>query len=119
MTSGKQIVVYQSVFTVLRSSKVTKYHVAVQITHFSREYEEWPAFRDFFTSLIVKDTAFSDVIRMYYLKTSLKREVKLIVRNLPSTNDNFALVWKSLADHYENKRLLVCSFYSTLWLCQN
>jgi len=63
----------------------------IQIPHFSGEYEEWPAFRDLFTSLILKDTNISDVTRMHYLKTSLKGETELIVKNLSTTGDNFAL----------------------------
>ena len=59
----------------------------------------------------MKDIA---ITRMHYLKTSVKGETELIIKNLSLTGDNFAFAWKSLANHYENTRLLVRSFYSTL-----
>ena len=60
----------------------------------------------------MKDSNILDVTRMHYLKTSLKGEAELIVKNLPTTGDNFALAWKLLADRYENTRLLILSFHA-------
>ncbi|XP_018392758.1 PREDICTED: uncharacterized protein LOC108771854 [Cyphomyrmex costatus] len=86
----------------------------LQIPQFSGKYEDWPAYRDLFSSLFVKNSYISDVTKMHYLKTILKGDAELLIKNLPTTENNFSLAWQSLTDHYENTRLLVRSFYATL-----
>ncbi|KMQ85031.1 hypothetical protein RF55_16696, partial [Lasius niger] len=85
----------------------------IQLPSFSGKYEEWPAFRDLFRSLITQDPSVSGVERLHYLRTSVKGEAEQLIRNLPTTGDNFDRAWSMLADHYENKRLLVRSCFST------
>ncbi|KMQ82670.1 hypothetical protein RF55_22190 [Lasius niger] len=84
----------------------------IQLPTFSGKYEEWPAFRDLFRSLITTDASVSGVERLHYLRTSVKGEAEQLIRNLPTTGDNFDRAWSMLADHYENKRLLVRSCFS-------
>jgi len=79
----------------------------IQLPSFSGAYEDWPAFRDLFTSIIGKDGSTSQVEKLHYLKASLKGEAELLVRSLPTTSENYERAWKALTDHYENKRLLV------------
>lgn len=40
----------------------------IQLPQFSGRYEDWPPFRDLFTSLITNDQSISDVARLHYLK---------------------------------------------------
>lgn len=70
-------------------------------------YEDWLAFRDLFQSIIGKDATTTQVEKLHYLKTSLKGETKLLVRNLTTTGENYERAWRILSSHYENKRLLV------------
>jgi len=44
----------------------------ISLPHFSGRYEDWPAFRSLFKSLIAKDPSLTDVTRLHYLKASLK-----------------------------------------------
>ncbi|XP_011706167.1 PREDICTED: uncharacterized protein LOC105461365 [Wasmannia auropunctata] len=85
----------------------------IQLPNFTGKYEDWPAFRDLFTSLIAKEASISDVTKLHYLKVSLKGEAELLVRNLPTTDENFARAWQTLKDYYENTRLLVRSYYAS------
>ncbi|XP_070167796.1 uncharacterized protein [Polyergus mexicanus] len=82
----------------------------IQLPQFSGLYEDWPSFRDLFHSLIGKDTSAAPVEKLHYLKACLKGEAELLIRNLPTTDENFERAWKSLTDYYENKRLLVRSY---------
>jgi len=86
----------------------------IQLPSFSGAYEDWPAFRDLFISIIGKDGSTSQVEKLHYLKASLKGEAELLVRNLPTTSENYDRAWKALTDHYENKRLLVRGYISQL-----
>jgi len=78
----------------------------IQLPHFSGNYEDWPAFRDLFRSIIDRDLATTQVEKLHYLKTCLKGEAELLVRNLATTAENYERAWKILSDYYEIKRLL-------------
>jgi len=84
----------------------------IQLPHFSGKYEDWPAFRDLFQSLIGKDTLTTPVEKLHYLKACLKGEAKLLIRSLPTTSENLERAWDALIAYYENKRLLVRSYIS-------
>jgi len=61
----------------------------IQLPTFSGKYEDWPAFRDLFKSIIGKDTSTSSVEKLHYLKTCLKGEAELLIRSLTTTDENF------------------------------
>ncbi|KMQ86917.1 gag-pol protein, partial [Lasius niger] len=85
----------------------------IQLPTFSGRYEEWPAFRDLFQSLVIKDASVSGVERLHYLRTSVKGEAEQLIRNLPTTEENFTRAWSMMTEHYENRRLLVRSCFSS------
>ena len=84
----------------------------IQLPHFSGRYQDWPPFRDLFSSIIGKDSSTSKVEKLHYLKSCLKGEAELLIRDLPTTDENFQRAWKVLTDFYENKRLLTRSYLS-------
>lgn len=84
----------------------------IQLPNFSGKYEDWPAFRDLFRSVIIDDPSISDVTRLHYLKTSLKGEAESLIRSMPTTEPNFRRAWTTLVDFYKNTRLLVRSYYA-------
>ncbi|XP_077259719.1 uncharacterized protein LOC143896041 [Temnothorax americanus] len=57
---------------------------------FSGKYEDWPAFRDLFYSMVDRDSSLEDVERLHYLKTSLTDEASTLIRNLPTTGENYS-----------------------------
>ncbi|XP_024885612.1 uncharacterized protein LOC112463434 [Temnothorax curvispinosus] len=84
----------------------------IELPQFSGDYAEWPAFRDLFHSMVDKDSLLENVERFYYLKTSLKGEASLLLRNLPTTAESYTRAWEILTEHYPNKRLLVRSCFA-------
>lgn len=84
----------------------------IQLPQFSGKYIDWPSFRDLFQSVVGKDVNISDVEKLHFLKASLKGEAELLVRNLTTISENYSRAWTLLAEHYENKRLLVRSSFS-------
>lgn len=50
--------------------------------------------------------------KLHYLKTCLKDEAELLIRNLPITEENYERAWKVLRAYYENKRLLLRAYLS-------
>ena len=84
----------------------------IHLPTFSGTYTDWPAFRDLFQSLVIKDPSLSGVERLHYLKTSIKGEAEQRIKDLPVTNENFDRAWTILAEHFENKRLVVRTCFS-------
>ncbi|XP_071579066.1 uncharacterized protein [Temnothorax nylanderi] len=82
----------------------------IQMPEFSGKFEDWPAFRDLFSSIVVAEDSLSKVEKFHYLKTSVKGDAEQLIRSLPSTDENFERAWSTLNDHFENKRLLVRSY---------
>ncbi|XP_071575454.1 uncharacterized protein [Temnothorax nylanderi] len=84
----------------------------IQLPHFSGRYENWPSFRDLFHSIIGRDTTTTQVEKLHYLKTCLKGEAELLVRNIATTAGNYDSAWDILSAYYENKRLLTRAYLS-------
>ena len=51
--------------------------------------------------------------KLHYLKTCLKGEAELLIRNLTTTDNNYGKAWSLLREYYENKRLLIRSYLAT------
>lgn len=84
----------------------------IQLPQFSGKFEDWPAFRDLFQSIIGNDRSLSAVEKLHYLKVSLKADADALIKNLPTTTENYQRAWDSLVEQFENKRLLVRSCLS-------
>ncbi|XP_071581293.1 uncharacterized protein [Temnothorax nylanderi] len=84
----------------------------IQLPEFSGKYEDWPSFRDLFRSIIGRDATTTPVEKLHYLKTSLKGEAELLVRNIATTAENYDSAWGVLNAYYENKRLLTRAYLS-------
>ncbi|XP_070527742.1 uncharacterized protein [Cardiocondyla obscurior] len=75
----------------------------IQLPEFTGKFEEWPAFKDLFQSIISKDAILGDVEKLHYLKGCLKGEAEQMVRNIPMTSENYQRVWDLLEEHFANK----------------
>ncbi|KMQ87987.1 hypothetical protein RF55_12600, partial [Lasius niger] len=84
----------------------------IQMPHFTGKYEDWPAFRDLFQSIIGRDGSLSEVEKLHYFKVSLKSDAEALIKNIPTTAENYQRAWTTLSEQFENKRLLVRSCLS-------
>ncbi|XP_014487620.1 PREDICTED: uncharacterized protein LOC106751272, partial [Dinoponera quadriceps] len=85
----------------------------IQLSTFSGRFEDWPPFRDLFTSISIKDRTLSAVERLHYLKTNVKGNADSLIRCFSTTTENFQRAWDTLSGHYENRRLLLNSYYNS------
>lgn len=53
----------------------------IQLPQLSGKYEDWPTSRDLFTSILGRDPSTSSVEKLHYLKTCVKGEAELLIRN--------------------------------------
>ncbi|KYM97736.1 PREDICTED: uncharacterized protein LOC108778177 [Cyphomyrmex costatus] len=105
--SSSQVEVRSSVPLATSRSRTTL--PRIQLPRFSGKYEDWPAFRDLFLSIVHGDPSTTDVEKLHYLKSCLEKEAARLIKNLPTTAENYTRAWTALQEYYENKRLLVRS----------
>ena len=79
----------------------------INLPRFSGGYEKWPEFRDLFTPKIAINASFTNVDRMYYLKTNVEGEAAELIQNYHVEGDSFSRAWALFKDTYENMRLQV------------
>lgn len=84
----------------------------IQLPQFSGKFEDWPAFRDLFRSIVTEEASLSKVEKLHYLKTNVKGDAEKLIRDLPSTEENFERAWQILTEQFENKRFLERSYLS-------
>ncbi|KMQ83791.1 hypothetical protein RF55_19087, partial [Lasius niger] len=84
----------------------------IKLQQFSGAYEDWPAFRDLFLSVIGENTAISNVERLHYLRSCLQGPAEKLIRSLAVTGDNYNRAWSLLSKHYENKKELIRSNFA-------
>ncbi|XP_029167435.1 uncharacterized protein LOC114937932 [Nylanderia fulva] len=82
----------------------------INLPQFSGKFEDWPAYRDLFSSMVLGDASLTKIEQLHYLKTSVKGDAEQLIRNLPSTEENLEDAWELLTTYFENKRLLVRSY---------
>lgn len=56
--------------------------------------------------------------KLHYLKTCLKGEAELLIRNISTTGENYECAWDMLSAYYENKRLLVRAYLANFLALQ-
>ena len=91
----------------------------VNLARFFGGYEKWPEFRDLFTLKIVTNASFTNVDRMYYLKTNVEGEAADLIQEYPVEGHSFSRALALFKDTYENMRLQVkahlTEFLMTYW----
>lgn len=82
----------------------------LEIFHFDGKLENWPTFRDTFTSLVHSNTDIVDIEKFYYLLSAVSGPALTIVKSMPITATNYSIVWNSLVTRFENKRALATTY---------
>src|ERR1700744_1320204 len=86
----------------------------IEITAFSGEYEDWPSFKDLYSSLIHNKNSLSNVQKLHYLKTRVEGDAKTIIKSITTTEANYDIAWNKLTDRYDHKRYIVDSYLKAL-----
>ncbi|XP_048483631.1 uncharacterized protein LOC119692124 [Plutella xylostella] len=87
----------------------------IQLPTFSGSYEEFPAFKDLFTSLVDNNVTLSNVQKLHYLKSSIKGEPESLLKHMQVVECNYEPAWKLLQERYNNMRLITNSVLKRLF----
>ncbi|KAJ8966497.1 hypothetical protein NQ317_019892 [Molorchus minor] len=82
----------------------------IELPQFSGEIREWETFYSIFKSLIHDNNTLTNADKVHYLVGRLKGSALGICSGLAPTGDNYAIIWQSLVDKYQNKRALANSY---------
>lgn len=85
----------------------------IKLQTFSGSYEDWPSFRDLFSSVIGENSSISDVERFHYLRSCVKGAAEKLIQSLTVTSENYHRAWSILCEHFENKRELIRSNFAS------
>ncbi|XP_025262230.1 uncharacterized protein LOC112637226 [Camponotus floridanus] len=59
----------------------------IKLQTFSGSYEDWPSFRDLFSSVIGENSSISDVERFHYLRSCVKGAAEKLIQSLIVTSE--------------------------------
>jgi len=68
-----------------------------------------------FTSLVISNADLTPVEKLQYLKNSLGGDAHQVISGIPVTGINFSRAWTRLVSRYENKRVLIQSYFKMLF----
>lgn len=87
----------------------------LELFPFDSKLENWPTFRDTFSSLIHTNKQIADIEKFYYLLSAVSGSALTIVKSMPVTSSNYQIVWDALVKRYENKRALATTYLDKLF----
>lgn len=82
---------------------------------FQGDFLSWPAFRDLFTAVYIRNARLSDIERLCHLRRKTSGDAQEIVSKYPLSGSRFRLAWSALNSTYMNTRLLVNEQLRTLF----
>ncbi|XP_037816164.1 uncharacterized protein LOC119606677 [Lucilia sericata] len=77
------------------------------IDTFTGSYEEWPAFRDLFTTACIENIEIPKAQKLFYLRLKTKGSAGAIVKRYTLCDENFDHAWNALKARFDNKRVLI------------
>lgn len=82
----------------------------LELPKFDSKIENWQTFYDIYKSLIHDNKSISEIEKFHYLASCLQGPALSIVKGVPMTADNYEVVFNSLIERYQNKRLIALSY---------
>lgn len=86
-----------------------------QLCSFSGDLKEWPIFYETFKTAIHDNSSLCDSERIQYLIGKLHGRALETISSIPATEYNYAIIWQTLLDKYEDKRKLALSYISQMF----
>ncbi|KAJ0177146.1 hypothetical protein K1T71_007155 [Dendrolimus kikuchii] len=82
----------------------------IDLPKFSSKLEDWPSFITIFKSLTDTAGNLSGAVKLHYLFSCLSGEALSMVSHLKVTDENYDVAMTTLANRYENRRVLIDRF---------
>lgn len=89
----------------------------IELPSFDGKLQNWSKFRDLFVGLVDSKNTISDAEKLEYLQSKLIGEASLVIKHLPSNNDNYKIAWDLIKKKYD-KPVLIKEYYMKLIINQ-
>nr|XP_037872500.1 uncharacterized protein LOC119629716 [Bombyx mori] len=105
--------------TVVGENKIETYRQCpklprLELCPFNGELQNWPIFYETFKSIIHENQSLSDSEKIQYLIGKLTGNAQLICQGFMPTAENYSVLWQTLVNKYNDKRVLAASYFDTL-----
>lgn len=82
----------------------------LELCRFDGQIDLWQTFHDTFLALVHNNQHLSQIEKFHYLLSCLSGTALSVVKGVPVTADNYPVVYKTLVNRFENKRLLATTY---------
>ncbi|UYV82748.1 hypothetical protein LAZ67_22000720 [Cordylochernes scorpioides] len=69
----------------------------IKLPIFDGKIENWISFSNIFKTTIIDNSQLTNIVKLQYLKTCLKRKALVLINHIPITKNNFVLAWGNYA----------------------
>ncbi|XP_054084326.1 uncharacterized protein LOC114804559 [Zeugodacus cucurbitae] len=73
---------------------------------FDGSYEQWPSFRDMFTTKYINHPKLTQAQKLYHLRYKTKGQAGIIVKSFALNDENFNFAWEALNIKCENEKFI-------------
>lgn len=82
----------------------------LELPKFDGNIEHWQTFFDTFSSLVHNNNSISSIEKFHYLLSCLSGQALSLAKGIPVTSENYPIVFDTLIDRFENKRVLAYNY---------
>ncbi|XP_050679297.1 uncharacterized protein LOC126975445 [Leptidea sinapis] len=86
----------------------------LELMSFNGELENWPIFYETFKSSIHENIELNDSEKIQYLMGKLTGKALTICQGFMPTAENYSVLWQTLINKYNDKRVLAASYFDKL-----
>ncbi|XP_033229717.1 uncharacterized protein LOC117181262 [Belonocnema kinseyi] len=79
----------------------------LNLPKFNGNYDKWLLFKDTFNATVHTNQDVPPVVKLQYLRGSLKGDALQIISTISTSDDNYTVAWELLLSRYDNKRLVI------------
>ncbi len=90
----------------------------ISIPDFSGDIREFQNWKNLFVNLVHDNPDISTIQKLYYLKSVLKGDASALIRDLELSERSYAETWKHILDRFENRRVVIRTYFSDLLAIQ-
>lgn len=82
----------------------------LELPSFSGNVNDWPIFYETFKSLVHENAKLENISKLHYLLGKLSGKALSLCSGIPPIANNYDVIWKTLIEKYQDKRLLADSY---------
>lgn len=87
----------------------------INLPTFDGSYENWPTFRDQFSTRIDKNSKLTEIDKFQYLQSSVTNRAAKLIDGITMTRENYKEAWKILQQKYDDSRRIISRHWEILF----